>query len=284
MRHRLVSPRALRQGAVATLLAIPLAAASQHLYGILWDNGDLYRIDPSSAAVTRIGATRIPFMADIQMGPDGFLYGFSTGTAAKTYKINPETAGATELRPLGLAAGTFVFEGAMAPTAPNSYEYWCSGLLDAGDPGMFKLDVRTGAVTDKKTLSGDYDINGWTLGTTDAEVLFGLDRESGRVQHVDAGSGTVVQADLWPGAVGEVGGMAQTDDGTVYIATGGPGSVIAGSNSLYSATIQGTLRMPTQIGVFNGIGGSGFSGLAVPEPALLASLGVLLALAVRRRK
>lgn len=273
----------IRAASLAAVAAAPLGASPQTLYGIAWDNGDLYRINPANASTTRIGATGVAHMADIQLGPDGFLYGFSTGYQPKTYRIDPATAATTELRAVGVAQGTFVYEGAMAQAVPDSYEFLCAGTNNAGAPGIFRLNVLTGAVADARNLAASLDINGWVYGTTDNPVLFGLDRESGKVQQIDPATGSVTAGDAWPGAVGEVGGMTWLD-GDVFVATGGPGSVIRGSNSLYRTSIAGSLQEPVLVGEFVGIGGSGFSGIAAPEPSLMLAAAAAPLLLRRRRR
>jgi predicted transcriptional regulator len=69
----------------------------------------------------------------------------------------------------------------------------------------------------------------------------------------------------------------------IYIATGGTGSVIPGSNKLFRAQISGVFTPPVEVGTFTGIGDYGFSGIAAPEPSILAAAG-LGALALWRRR
>ncbi|MCW5939245.1 MAG: hypothetical protein KIS64_06310 [Fimbriimonadaceae bacterium] len=260
--------------------ALLVSACSMALYGITWETGALYSIDPNNAALTKVGDTNVKFMADIQMGADGYLYGFTTGLAAKTYKIDPSDGKATELKPVALDEGTFVFEGAMAES--NGDVYWCSAGMDAGHAKFFEMNVKTGEVLDSFTVEGAFDINGWVRAYTDGDELYGLDRESMSIVVIDLMNRTSYTALGWPGDVGEVGGMTYYGN-DVYIATGGTGSVIPGSNKLFRAQIAGTFTTPVEVGTFSGIGDYGFSGIAAPEPSILLAAG-MAALVLRRKR
>lgn len=261
-----------------------LASAHAVLYGIKWDDGALYKINQNTAAITKIGDTNVAGMADIQFGADGFLYGFTTGLNSKVYKIDPANASTTSGPSLGLAAGTFVFEGAMA--YDSGTKFWCAATQDAGRARIFKLDVSNGNVSDAFTLNGDYDFNGWAFPRDVLDnngSLTAINRESGKFETVDLDFQTSTPGDAFPSALGEVGGMT-TDDVFMYAATGGPGSVIAGSNKLYAMDMSMPGSAWVEKGTFTGMDGWGFSGIAaVPEPSSCIVLGSLLYLARRRK-
>lgn len=161
--------------------------------------------------------------------------------------------------------------------------YWVAAATDAGHAKIFRLNVLTGAVSDERTLAGDYDFNGWVADSTDSPTLFGLDRESGKVQQVDMLTWDVIGGITWPGSVGEVGGMCRY--GTeIYVATGGPGSVVSGSNKLYRTSIAGSIQPPVEVGLFAGVTDSGFSGLATPEPSVMVAAAVGLLALLRRKR
>jgi hypothetical protein len=135
------------------------------------DNGNLYQVSTSNAALTLVGNTGVPFLADIQFAPNGTLYGFTDSAAANPslYKINPTTAAATLVGPLGIG---FVFEGGLA-FAPNGTAYG-SNAGDSGHDQLFTINLTTGAATVIGTLSGSHDINGLVY-RSDGQLI-GLDR------------------------------------------------------------------------------------------------------------
>jgi hypothetical protein len=275
----------LRRTRIRAAAAVVLAASSTSamaLYGITWETGELYSINPDTAAVTKIGATNVKHMADIQMGADGFLYGFSTGYEAKRYKINPTNAATTELGAINFSERTFVFEGAMVDMGDGTY--WCSAANDAGSPKFFQLNIATGAVVDSFTVDAELDINGWAPSYSPFEdALYGLDRESRKIKSIDLSTKAVTDVIDWPGDVGEVGGMTVYGD-YYYIATGGAGAVIPGSNRLFRVeTNPIEFGAPQAVGPFTGVGDYGFSGIAAPEPSILLAVGIA-ALVLRRKK
>lgn len=266
------------RGVIALAFAVSLCAPAHALFAISWDDGKLYKVNPDNANVTLVGPTGIANMAEIEMSDDGFLYGFTTGTGAKSYQINPDTGATTELATIGLPQGTFVFEGAMSYI--QEAEFWVGSSNHAGNPTFFRMDATSGNVFDSFAIEGNYDMNGWAaIGNGQ---LYGIDRESKAIQLVDLNDKTVSHVIDLPFEIGEVGGACAVGD-YIYFCTGGPGSVIPGSNKLYRF-----LRIdPTsvaEVGPLNGVTGWGFSGLAAPEPGTFATclLGMLALL--RRNK
>ena len=113
----------------ATFLVTLLAAgcpAFASLLGVNSDDGNLYSVSATTAALTLIGNTGIAgAWADIAFAPNGTLYGF-TDSAALTptlYTIDPGTAAVTPIGPLDLP---FVFEGGLA-FASNTTAYGTNG-------------------------------------------------------------------------------------------------------------------------------------------------------------
>ena len=193
------------------------------------------------------------------------------------YKIDPGTAAATEVGPLGVG---FVFEGSLA-FAPNGTAYGTNQGTSA-NCGLFEVDVSSGAATPIGTLTGGaHDIDG--LAWRSDDKLVGLDRETNALLEIDPSNANVSVIATLSTVVGEVGGMAVLDN-VAYFATGGPTAWPAGSNELHSVdlftgahALVGSF-LPTITGV-------GVSGLAVPTSStlLLMVVGSLLVLIQRRR-
>ena len=66
--------------------------ASGNLFGVNF--GDLYRINTTTAATTRVGATGITFLNALTFGPDGTLYASGLSPSG-LYRLNPSTGVAT---------------------------------------------------------------------------------------------------------------------------------------------------------------------------------------------
>jgi WD40 repeat protein len=242
------------------------------LLGIDLDTGTLYSVSTANAALTLIGSNGRNF-AEIEFSPGGTLYGFTTGSASTLYTINPSTAAATSVGPLGLP---FVFEGGLA-FSPGGTAYATNGG-DSGAAQLFTINLATGAATVVGTLSGGgHDING--LAYRSDGQLIGLDRVTNALVVIDPATAAVAQLAPVPSTVGGVGGMTVLN-GTGYYNTSGPGGSISGSNTLYSFDLFTGASTP--IGNFNGLVGNGISGLAaqVPEPdaIVLGSIGALILL------
>ncbi len=222
-------------------------------------------------------------MADIQFAPDGTLYGFSTSASASPtlYTINPQTATATPVGPLG---SLFVFEGGLA-FAPDGTAYGVNGN-NATAGQLFTLNLQTGAATVIATYSGTnpaYDINGLVYRSDG--MLVGLEDFSNSLIVLNPVTGAITTLAALPFVVGPVGGMTELN-GRAYLATGA-----GGSDSLYTANLFTGAR--SLVGVFSpGFPGSGLSGIAgepassVPEPSAynLLALGLPCLAAAFRRK
>jgi hypothetical protein len=238
------------------------------LYGIDSSSGNLYTVSTSNAALTLVGNTGIVGSGEIEFSPSGTLYGFSTGSASVLYTINPSTAAATPIGPLGLS---FVFEGGLA-FSPGGIAYGTNGG-SASTAQLYTINLATGSATVVGVLSaGEHDING--LAYRSDGNLIGLDRVTNALLVINPATAAVTKLADVPSTVGAVGGMTVLN-GIGYYNTSGPVGSPPGSNTLYSFDLfTGT---STPIGNFNGvITGLGISGLAasVPEPASLTLLGI----------
>jgi hypothetical protein len=244
--------------------------ANAGLLGIDFDTGTLYSVSTANAALTLIGSNGRNF-GEIEFSPSGTLYGFTTGSASTLYTINPSTAAATPIGPLGLS---FVFEGGLA-FSPGGIAYGTNGGALGADQ-LFTINLATGSATVVGTLSGgDRDING--LAYRSDGQLIGLDRITNALVVIDPATAAVTLLAAVPSTVGGAGGMTVLN-GIGYYSTSGPGGLVPGSNTLYSFDLFTGASTP--IGNFNGvITGTGISGLAgsVPEPGtiVLVSIGAL---------
>ncbi len=243
----------------------------------LWatdDNGELYSLSTSSATLTPVGNTGQGLVADITFGPNDLLYGFSAGASPGLYTINPATAAATVIGPLGLS---FAYEGALA-FAPNGTLYGGNANNSTADT-LFTINPSTGAASTIGTLSGTHDINGMVVRSDG--MLVGLDDDGNSLLVINPTTLSYSTLAVLPFSVGNVGGMTMVGS-TGYFATANS----SGTDSLYSFDPFSGVYSP--IGSFTPVpGNDGISGLAampVPEPATWALLLILTAtLALARR-
>ncbi|MBX7132554.1 MAG: DUF4394 domain-containing protein [Fimbriimonadaceae bacterium] len=253
--------------------------------GIDYDTGDLYAINPEVTIgdfvqMDIVGSTGIRNIGSLEYRPsNGFMYGFTTGSNSRLYKINPETAATTLVGSLNIG---FVFEGSLV-IGTDGIAYG-TNQGDAEEPKFFTVNLDTGAATIINQIGGlAHDING-TAWRSDGRIV-GIDREENSVIVFNPANGFIVDRFAFAPTIGEVGGMCVQND-VIYFNTSGPDSAMPGSNSLYTldlfsgaTSLVGTMEM----GFPSGTGCSGLA--AVPEPGTLIALGVgALALAARRRR
>jgi len=262
--------------ACGCLLAEGVSVASgQNLFGADWDSGILYRISEDNASLTAVGNTGL-VLGSLELYSDGYLYGATTGSSAKLYRVDSQTATTSLIGPLGL---DFVFEGGLA-FDPNGIAY-ATNEGSASAPKLFRVNMTTGAATLVGLITGGaHDING--LAWRSDGMLIGLDREANALLTINPATGaSSLLRGLTP-LVGSVGGMAVLD-GQGYFAIAGPMSSDPGSNSLYRFNLfTGEYSLVGSFGSV--ITGTGIAGLAaIPEPGSLALLGLAsLAFAKRR--
>jgi hypothetical protein len=268
----------------ALVCALTTFYSSQSIHaailGIEWDTGKLYSVSTSNAALTLIGNTGVQRFAALEFAPDGTLYGFTENSDVlpALYRINPLTAASTFIGNLG-NVNTFVFEGALA-FSPAGVAYG-TNTVSSASPGLFTINLTTGALTNVGTISGgSHDING--LAWRSDGMLVGLDRVNNTLITINPATAASSFLASLPFVVGSIGGMT-VQGSTGYIATGGPNNPFAGSSQLYSFDLfTGATNF---IGTFSPtITGAGISGLAVPEPAMLAFFTVGAGLMLRRKR
>jgi hypothetical protein len=246
--------------ALTALLLGQSAAKADPMLAIDQDSGTLYQVNTANAALTPIGGTGLTSsVGDITFAPDGTLYAITTSAAPvpSLYTINPHTAAATLVGPLGIG---FVFEGALA-FAPNGTLYGAN-QGSSGSDTLFTINRTTGAATTIGSI-GSHDLNGFAF-RSDGKLV-ALDRVTNSLLLIDPNTLAVSTLAAIGPTVGAVGGL--TISGTnAFFSTSGPGGSISGSNSLYSfdpftgsSTLVGSFA-PT-------ITGDGISGIALPAPA-----------------
>jgi hypothetical protein len=268
--------------AVAFVVAAPTLATANVYYpsllGVERDTGMLYEISTDDASIHEIGSTGLGNLASLEFDSLGNLYGFTSGSSASLYLIDPADASVTRVGSLG---ADFVFEAGLAIGADGVA--YGTNLRNSSFPKLFSISLDTGAVTTIGTIAGaPHDINGLAL--RDDGMLVGLDRETNALLEIDPLTATSSIISIIDAKVGSVGGMTVAG-AMAWFSTAGPESSTPGSNELYSFDLY--TGEQTLVGGFSGsIGGAGISGLAVvPEPstAMLVGLGFSI-LAVRRRR
>ncbi|MFI5386646.1 MAG: PEP-CTERM sorting domain-containing protein [Fimbriimonadales bacterium] len=255
--------------------ALFACSANAQLYGVDFDTGRLFRVNPANAALTLIGNTNQTGLGDLQRAPNGNYYTFTTGASAALYTVNVANANVTAVG--GGFGLSFVFEGALA-FGPTGTAY-ATNAGEAANPNLFTINLTSGAATAGPVIGAfAHDINGMVWFNN---KLYGIDREINGILSFDPATGNATQERIYNAAggeplLGEVGGMTMDQSGTVYFCTAGTNAVLSGDNALY--TLNMTTFAATKIGNFDAatINGTGISGLATatpaPEPATIAVL------------
>jgi hypothetical protein len=253
--------------------------ALANLLGVDFTTGELYSISETNAAKTLIGNTGIAgAWADIQLAPNGTLYGFTigSGTTPKLYSINSTTAAPTLIGSLNLGTSVVVYEGALA-FAPNGTAYAMNSGRTTND-NLFTINLATGSATSLGQVTGaaNIDING--LAYRSDGKLIGLENDSNSLVVIDPTTRVLTTLAAVPTTIGSVGGMT-VESGVGYYVTAGPGAFAPGSDDLYSFNLSnGTSTLIGNLGFTD----AGLSGLAavpvpVPVPSAPAICGILLA-------
>ena len=245
--------------AAASLLIATSAVAGTQLIGI-GSNGGVTAIDAATASVTTIGPVTGLIDADViggfELGPDGFYYAHSTGSAPKLFRIDPDTWSATLVAPLAVG---FCTEGGLA-IAPNGAAWFAN--VGANPPILHRVDLNTGAVTSIAPIGNqNIDLNG--LDIRGDGQLVGLDSVSGTLITIDPQTALTAPLGNAPGMLGSSGGMTIVG-GVGYYCTAGPGAATPGSNRLFQ--FDPFTGVTTNLGSFSGMMAfEGFFGLASGE-------------------
>lgn len=270
-----------RSVVTAAVWAVAAAATGQtiqvggpgNLYAIDFGNGNLYRLNETTAELGLIGGTGLVDPGGLEFAPDGTLYATTHGSNGGLYRIDPFTAAAT----LVGGFGRFTFEGSIAFSADRAFV--ASGG-SAGDARLFTVDLSNGQLTEVGSM-GQGDFNGLVVRPSDGRLI-GLDRVGQRLVVIDPATAATTTLRSFSPAIGALGGMTVLD-GVGYFATGGTAGSFTGTNSLYSFDLE--TGQASLVGAFAGLSTPGLGGIAaVPEPGTLLAVGAGLAALARRRR
>jgi len=228
------------------------------------DSGDLFLVSSVDGTETPIGTT-ITGLGSLEMGPDGKLYGFTTGVSY-LYEISLVDGSVTSIG--RIFTNRSIFEGGLAIAQDGTAYGVNEGTLN--NPQLFTVDLLTGAgslvgrIESTSFPGAEHDIEGLVF--RDDGMLIALDRISvgdGRLYLIDPANGEIgsmlsnmfVPADNTYVAVGIVGGMT-IFNGEAYFITATP--VKGGDDALYKINIDdgtGLTRIKTYTHSDPGIGG-----------------------------
>jgi len=260
---------------VIMVVGLCARSAPGALYGVTWDTGNLYTINPATAAPTLVGATGITRIDDMAFGPDGNLYATTNSSSnaggSRLFRINPATAAPTLIGAMGVTQ----FEGALAFRSTGVAYGAGQNATD-----LYTINLGTGVATVIGTMAGR-DVSGW-LFRSDGTLIAMEGTTGSNLYSINLTTFATTNIAPIP-TIGGIGGMTMMGT-TAYLATG---LREGGTNSLY--TFNPFTGATSLVGSF-GLSGDGVSGLAapIPEPAtatLLATIGSALGgLFARRRR
>jgi hypothetical protein len=211
-------------------LVYSVSVYSQTLYGIEKDTGNLYRVSTTDASLAFVGSAVVG-LGSLEYRPsDGMLYGITVGNLAALYRINPSTAQATLVGPIGAT----VSEGGLV-IAPDGTAYAAQkggggGLSSAT---LFTIDLDTATTINVAQVSGGNDIDG--LAWRSDNMLVGLDGSTNSLLTINPLTGASSVLAPVPTFIGLYGGMAAIGDTGFYCTSlSGLPFNVSGSNRLYS--------------------------------------------------
>jgi hypothetical protein len=265
----------MKKNLIFTIVAVCLATPTfaDTILGTA-DNGNLYSIVPATGATTLIGAQGVTLTDIAAFG--GLLYGVDSTT--NLYSIDPITGHAILIGATGQSFNSLAFDS--------------SGVLyaaGAATTNLFTINTGTGTATQATNgvnaaykAGGDLAFVGSTLYLTAQINVNGYTT----LETVDLTTGavTAIGTDL---GVKNVYGLAYYD-GVLYGFSNPTG------NSAEAISIDLTTGVGTLLASYGGAGrgafafnGATYNGVAVPEPATLATAGIALialgSFAFRRR-
>ena len=237
-------------------------------------NASLYRVNPTTRAVTDIGSTGQNRMIGLVVDTDSTIYAISEEANSKLWTLNPTTGAATLVGSLGFN----LQEGDMTIDPVSGKMYVANG---SGD-NLYTVDKTTGAAT----LVGSFgalgrDVSGLQfIGST----LYGLalnDANPDTLVTVDPTTGLATLVGQTGTNFGVIAAMGRDPvSGITYIA--GPSTDFGNDNTLWAvnlgtgaATLQGDLN-----GFAFSVSGFSVSGnptILTPEPGSLLLLATGLA-------
>jgi Repeat of unknown function (DUF6923) len=269
--------------AFLTLLG-PANSSGATLVGCSWYDGKLYGLNTATGAATFLVDTNVGTLSGIAFQPDtGVLFGVELNTHSLV-TINPVTGMKTIVKQEGLNVGgpaTFI-QGALAFDPSGDALY--SGVIRRGTSlSMISIDPVSGIGTFTSGTLGKFfsDVAFDRAGTLYAIGLSNL-------LTIDPSTGTLLDEISLNRPLGEVAGLAfDPETNIAYVVDG---------NLTDPTTGRALFTLDTSSGVLTPVGNMGLpgvtylSGLAftpgiVPEPTIVALLGLpALAMVARRRR
>jgi len=268
---------------IAVIVAVFPAAHARAaiMMGIDFNTGQLWDIDPSTAAISNSRPTSVLSPIDIAVSPGGTVYSAnasSVGAFTNLWTVNRTTGASTKVG----ATGVGLIEGGLAFTNGGVlYGTWTTSPFGNN---LVTLNTSTGAATIVGLITGVSDISAMTFG--EDGKLYAIDTKVGAgnaplLYTINPASGAILTSTAITGAAvggGALAGLARDpDSGTFYAAFNGPGM-------LYTLNVSSGVVTP--VGSLGSLGAN-IAGLAfTPEPsaALLLMIGAAAAGLRRRRR
>ncbi len=140
-----INARLLNQEAIGTIIEDDTAATG--LFAADFTTGELFSVDPITAASTLIGSTGVTGLNDIARDANGVIYGYQA-VSNNLYTIDPVTAVATLVTTVtGITA--FTAEGDITFDPVNNVLY---ALFAGGSQELYSINPVTGVATNVGTL------------------------------------------------------------------------------------------------------------------------------------
>jgi len=274
--------RALLIATAALLVGGSSAMATQNIFGVDWELGFLYDVDPVTGAASNARDTGLKNLTGITEGDDGFFYTIQAGVSSELYKINPISGASTFV---GATNKEFVTEGDIDFDPTDGTLYAIQETV-GNSRGLFTVNPNDGTTVEIGNITEDGgDLSAMAFDDTGQLWVLDTAGTSDRLLKVDKSDGSILDEALLSIALGSVAGMDfDADTGDLFVADG----LANGTDKLYTLDISG-LRggagTLTEIGDLNLDDGlSGLELSAIPEPATLALLAMGGIALIRRRR
>ena len=270
---------------VAGLLALlgPAAAAQASpagtVYGVTYFGDQLISVDPTTGAGTAVGTLSTPSASYGLAGVDGKLYTFDSN-ADVIRQVDPSTAGTVATYNIGLMPGALLGQGGLAFQS-GTVGYLTSALdptTFAPANSLYRFDISTGQSVN--IAPGGTSDTLEALAFAPNGTLYGLGKLDGDLYKVSTATGALTLVGNVGFNVGSpIGSLAFGPDGVLYATL---------DDALYKLdTMTGLATAvstdPSATTGFDSISGLTYSPAAVPEPASMATWG-LIALAAGGRR
>lgn len=250
-----------RIGVAGALSCAIVAAQAAPTLWVSTGGAGLATVDVATGATSLIGGTGA-ILTDIAFSPTGDLYGISF---SDLYKVNAATGATTLVGSLGAVSGT-----------ANALVFGADGTLYMAGSSLYTVNTLTGAASTIGSI-------GFQSGGDLAFVGGNLYMASSGNQLIQVNSATGLGTLIGNLGVGSMFGLATPDNITLYGVAGQ--SVYQVDTATGGATFQSTFA-PTLSGGAFGLAflSEAGGGNNVPEPGVLALLGLAMLAAVAGRR